>query len=217
MTSIKDAVLDRMDALSEAEVWRLERLSSREKVLLSLAAEVCLPATGLERQLELARRHGVPARAMRDAIRFVAYESGYALASAAMSALGPDTNDDPVSAEAIGEAAVEDVNPMPPPVQAQLAALDPRFARFMVMQSRMRRDHLTSLTQRERGMISMTADIMCQTLGETFRVHAGRAHRGGADAETLREVVCFAAPYGVTRVWNALEALNGFVGSLAAP
>jgi alkylhydroperoxidase/carboxymuconolactone decarboxylase family protein YurZ len=131
-----------------------------------------------------------------------------------MSALGPE--EDRASADAMNEAASEDVNPMPPSVQAQLAELDPRFARFMVMQSRMRRDHLTSLTQRERGMISMTADIMYQTLGQTFRAHAGRAFRGGADRETLREVVCFNAPYGVTRVWNALAALNGFIDSLGA-
>ncbi|WP_328451241.1 carboxymuconolactone decarboxylase family protein [Amycolatopsis sp. NBC_00438] len=65
-----------------------------------------------------------------------------------------------------------------------------------------------TLTERERGLVSLSVDVHYQTLAETFRIHVGRARRGGATPEDVRAAVRFLAQFGVTRAWCAWEALN---------
>ena len=81
----------------------------------------------------------------------------------------------------------------------------------------MRQDHLSaSLSVRERAFLSMTADVMFQTLGDSFQIHTRRAMGGGgADKDTVRELVCYLAQFGVTRAWTALQAMNIFLHDVA--
>ena len=218
MVTSSDSVLACMRAVGEDLLAaRLSGLTPRERVYLSLAAEVCLSPGAMEAIVADAGRHGITSADLRAVIRFVAYEAGYSQATAAMlrlNALAPHA-DDPAAARAMADAAAEDVDSLPDFARAKLTKLDPRFGELMTLESRMRRDHLTTLSVRERAFISMTADIMYQTLGDTFRIHTMRALRAGVDHETVRAVACYAARFGVTRAWSALDAMNTFLPDAA--
>ena len=69
-----------------------------------------------------------------------------------------------------------------------------------------------TLSERERGLVSLSVDVHYQTLADTFRIHVGRALRGGAAPEDVRAALRFNAQFGVTRAWHAWEALNAILG-----
>ncbi|GAB3163354.1 hypothetical protein GCM10027258_83590 [Amycolatopsis stemonae] len=68
-----------------------------------------------------------------------------------------------------------------------------------------------TLSERERGLVSMSVDVHYQTLADTFRTHVGRARRGGASPEDVRAALRFLGQFGVTRAWHAWEALNAIL------
>ena len=69
-----------------------------------------------------------------------------------------------------------------------------------------------TLSERERGLVSLSVDVHYQTLADTFRIHVGRALRGGASPEDVRAALRFNAQFGVTRAWRAWEVLNAILG-----
>jgi hypothetical protein len=44
-------------------------------------------------------------------------------------------------------------------------------------------------------------------MADTFRIRVGRAMRGGAFPEDVRAALRFNAQFGVTRAWEALNAI----------
>ena len=215
-----DPVLVQLESASEADVWRLARLTPREKIFICLVADVCQAALGapFARHVAYANREGVTAEDLREALRFMAYDSGYHVATAAMERLDELERPEPVDAtarvQAIAARASATENPLPGFVRARLDDLGEHFTGFMGLQSRMRTD--TTLSQRERAFMTMTIDVLYQTLDDTFRMHATRALNNGADRETVREAVCFGALFGAARAWNALRALKDFYAELDA-
>jgi alkylhydroperoxidase/carboxymuconolactone decarboxylase family protein YurZ len=99
-------------------------------------------------------------------------------------------------------------SPIPLPTREAVRALDPGFADYMELQSRMRAG-MELISGRERAFATMTVDVLYQTLEESFRVHVGRALRTGATPEEVRAVVRFSARFGMTKAWRALRVLNG--------
>ena len=100
-------------------------------------------------------------------------------------------------------------SPLPEQFRGMLAEIDRHYAEHFDLQSRMRSGHEPgTLTERERGFVSMSIDVHYQTLDETFETHIGRAVRGGAGPEDLRAVLRFLAQFGVTRAWQGWKVLN---------
>jgi alkylhydroperoxidase/carboxymuconolactone decarboxylase family protein YurZ len=215
-----DPVLAQLESASEADVWRLGRITPREKIFIALVANVCQStASGpFARHVEQAKREGVTVEDIREAIRFMAYDSGYHVAVAAMERLDEieksTSADTTARVQAIATLAAGTANPLPGFVRARLDDLGEQFTGFMGLQSRMRSD--TTLSQRERAFMTMTIDVIYQTLDDTFRMHATRALSNGADRETVHEALCFGALFGAARAWNALRALKDFYAELDA-
>ncbi|WP_328606309.1 carboxymuconolactone decarboxylase family protein [Amycolatopsis sp. NBC_00345] len=210
-----DPAFARMAEATARFVGAVPGLTEREKVFLRVVADVCQPSLGLpfEAHVRAGLAAGVSVVDIRTLLRFIAYDTGYPAAAAGFErlveleeTLGLPRPELPLPAE---DLLAPGPSPLPPPVRAQLAELDPHFAEFFDLQSRMRTDPgFAGLSERERGFATMSVDIHYQTLGETFTAHVGRALRGGASPDDVRSVLRFNAQFGATRVWQAWQVLN---------
>jgi alkylhydroperoxidase/carboxymuconolactone decarboxylase family protein YurZ len=213
MVSKLDPVFAEMSAATDHDVWaRIPELTAREKALLCVVADVCQQTLGLPFELHVmtAREHGVDADDLRELLRFIAYDSGYPAALAALDRLtgiehehglpGPTGQRHEVNADGTG-------SPIPAPVRGAVHGLDGHLGRHMDLQSRMRAG-MERLSVRERAFATITVDVLYQTLDESLRVHVTRALGSGATPEDVRAVVRFSAQFGMTKAWRGLRALD---------
>ncbi|MFG1709824.1 carboxymuconolactone decarboxylase family protein [Nonomuraea sp. M3C6] len=208
VTKTLDPVFEEMSAATDRTVWEgMPELSAREKVLLCVVADVCQQTLGLpfEAHVAMARECGVSADDLRELLRFISYDSGYPAALSAMARLA-DLEPEPAGPGHAVNADGAD-SPIPAPTRQAVRNLDPAFAGFMDLQSRMRAG-MERLSGRERAFATMLVDVLYQTLEESFQVHVARALRAGATPEEVRAVVRFSAQFGMTKAWRGLRALN---------
>ncbi|MFF4621672.1 carboxymuconolactone decarboxylase family protein [Nonomuraea jabiensis] len=208
-----DPVFAEMSEATDRKTWEeITELSMREKILLSLVGDVCQQTLGLpfEAHVTMAYENGLSADDLRELLRFIAYDSGYPAALSALARLvdiereqglpGPTGDGHPIDADGR-------TSPIPAPTRQAVRNLDPAFADYMDLQSRMRAQ-MRRLTVRERAFATMTVDVLFQTLEESFRVHVTRALKAGATPEEARAVVRFSAQFGLTKAWRGMRALN---------
>jgi alkylhydroperoxidase/carboxymuconolactone decarboxylase family protein YurZ len=215
-----DSDFDRLLAATERHAWDVPRLTDREKVLLSVAADVCDGTLGLpfSRHVAAGVKYGVYPDDLRTLLGLVAFETGYPAALAGYDRLGeverelglPATGPD----GGAGAVAAAPASPPPAAVRARWHEVDPGFGAYLDLQSGML-DGLTGLSVRERAFCAITCDVLYQTLEETLGVHTGRALGAGASPDDVRAVVLFTAQRGVTRTWNAFRALTRHLAELA--
>lgn len=190
-------------------------LSSRERALLSLVADVCTQTLGTPYELHVraALDNGLDADDLRELLRFISYDSGYPAALAALERLveiertydlpGPTGPAHRLNTDGTG-------SPIPAAMRAEVHALDPSFADYMDLQSRMRAD-MSRISVRERAFATIAVDVLYQTLQESFRAHVGRALGTGATPDEVRAAVRATAPFGMTRTWRALDVLDALL------
>ena len=221
--------LDRLAALDPAFaqlvgatakfVRAIPELTDREKTFLCVTADVCQGSLGLAftAHVRAGLKAGVSTSDVRELLRFVSYDCGYHAATAGIeriteleTELGiPHPDAELLADDLVSTGPDAAPTPLPDAVRARLAELDPHFAEYFDLQSRMRTGHGPgTLTERERGLVSLSVDVHYQTLADTFRTHVGRALRGGATPEDVRAALRFLSQFGVTRAWHAWEALN---------
>ncbi|MBE8521878.1 carboxymuconolactone decarboxylase family protein [Amycolatopsis sp. H6(2020)] len=214
-----DPVFAQMVGATAQYVRAIPELTDREKTFLCVTADVCQASLGLAftAHVRTGLAAGVSTADIRELLRFVSYDCGYHAATAGIeriteleTELGlarPDS--EPLAAELVSTGPDAAPSPLPEAVRARLTELDPHFAGYFDLQSRMRTGHGPgTLSERERGLVSLSVDVHYQTLADTFRTHVGRALRGGAALEDVRAALRFNAQFGVTRAWHAWEALN---------
>jgi alkylhydroperoxidase/carboxymuconolactone decarboxylase family protein YurZ len=221
-TTEQPTALDRLAALDPAfaqlaeatvkHVRAIPELTDREKTFLCVAADVCQGSLGLAftAHVRAGLAAGVSTSDVRELLRFVSYDCGYHAASAGIervAELEAELGIDPE--RTVPEPVPDGPSPLPEEVRTRLNELDPQFTDYFDLQSRMRAGHGPgTLSERERGLVSLSVDVHYQTLADTFRIHVGRALRGGASPEDVRAALRFNAQFGVTRAWQAWEALN---------
>jgi alkylhydroperoxidase/carboxymuconolactone decarboxylase family protein YurZ len=214
-----DPVFAQMTVASVGHARAVPELTDREKTFLNVVADICQGSLGLafEAHVRAGLRADVTVEDLRELLRFVSYDIGYAAAVAGFEALAALV-EEPASASLLDESLVSTgpdaaPSPLPEPVREQLAGMDPHFAEYFDLQSRMRVGHGPgSLSDRERGLVSLSVDVHYQTLGDTFRIHVNRALGGGASPDDVRAALRLIAPFGVTRAWEAWLVLNPLLG-----
>ncbi|WP_410569385.1 carboxymuconolactone decarboxylase family protein [Amycolatopsis sp. cmx-4-61] len=214
-----DPVFAQMTGATAKYVRAVPELTDREKTFLCVTADVCQACLGLAfaAHVKAGLAAGVSTADVRELLRFVSYDCGYHAASAGIERIAeleaelglPRPDAEPLAPELVSTGPDAAPSPLPDPVRARLTELDPHFTGYFDLQSRMRTGHGPgTLTERERGLVSLSVDVHYQTLADTFRTHVGRALRGGAAPEDVRAALRFNAQFGVTRAWHAWEALN---------
>ncbi|MFI1095933.1 carboxymuconolactone decarboxylase family protein [Streptomyces sp. NPDC020917] len=214
--------LDPVLAEMAAATFRLTRssgkLTPRELSVVNLVADVCEQVLGMTFALHVraALDSGLDADDLRELLRFISYDSGYPAALAALERLaeverdhglpGPTGQGHEVNADGTG-------SPLPEAMRAEVRALDPDFAEYMDLQSRMR-GGMSRISVRERAFATLTVDVLYQTLQESFRAHVGRALGAGAAPSEVRAAVRATAPFGMTRTWRALIVLDALLPDL---
>lgn len=195
----------------------LPQLSSREKALLMLVADLCNQTLGrpFREHVADAVASGLTYADIRDALRGVAFETGYPAATAAFDALAGIERaaglplDTPVPVPDTARPPIM----VPSAVRAMWYEVDEGFGVFMELQASLVSGS-SRLTPRERAFAAIMCDVQFQTLQETFRLHISRALTAGVDPEDLRAVLRFGAQFGVARIWNAFSALAAHLESL---
>ena len=190
-------------------------LTPREKILLSLVADVCQQTLNrpFETHVLAGIKAGLTTDDLRELLRFIAYDSGYPAATSALDRLteietthalpAPTSPGHELNANGTG-------SPLPASMKQAIQTLDPTFANYMELQSRMRAG-MQLLSVRERAFATITVDVLYQTLEESFEVHVTRALRAGATPEEVRAVVRYAAQFGMTKSWRAMRVLHGLL------
>ena len=220
--AVLDPVFAQMAGATAEYVRSIPELTDREKTFLCVTADVCQASLGLAfaAHVRTGLAAGVSTADIRELLRFVSYDCGYHAATAGIERIAeleaelglacPDA--EPLAAELVSTGPDAAPSPLPEAVRARVAGLDPHFAGYFDLQSRMRTGHGPgTLGERERGLVSLSVDVHYQTLADTFRTHVGRALRGGASPEDVRAALRFNAQFGVTRAWHAWEALNAIL------
>jgi alkylhydroperoxidase/carboxymuconolactone decarboxylase family protein YurZ len=217
-----DKVFGQMALATREHVWAIPELSDREKVLLSVVADVCQGSLGapFDLHVRIGVARGVSTVDIRALLRFISYDCGYHAALAAFErlasielALGVSAPDaEPLPAELVSTGPDAAPSPLPAAVRAQLADLDPHFAEHFDLQSRMRSQG--TLSVREKAFATMSIDVHYQTLEESFQIHVDRALGAGASVEDVRAVLRFNGVFGMIRAWRAWKALNAHLATL---
>jgi alkylhydroperoxidase/carboxymuconolactone decarboxylase family protein YurZ len=218
-----DPPFGQMYAATTAHAWAIPQLTDREKTFLCLVADVCHADLGLAFELHVRTglAHGVSIADIRSLLRFIAYDSGY---HAALNALGRLAEIEPEESLPDAELLAEELtttgaaaapSPLPEPIRAHLRELDPHFAEYCDLQSRMRTPSgPDTLSIRERPFAGMSIDVHYQTLDESFRIHTNRALGAGASHDDVRAVLRFITQFGATKVWRAWPVLNAHLAEL---
>ncbi|WP_019631253.1 carboxymuconolactone decarboxylase family protein [Actinomadura atramentaria] len=214
----RDAVFAEMSAATD-RLLAEHGPSVRERLLLCLVADVCGQTFGpsFTAHVGAARDHGLTADDLRELLRFIAYDSGYPAALAALDRLAAVEHDLglPGSTGRAHEVNADGAgSPIPKAARARVRALDAPFADYMDLQSRMRAG-MSQLSVRERAFATITVDVLYQTLAESFSLHVTRALGAGATPDEVRGVVRYTARFGMTRAWRALHVLDGLLAERA--
>jgi 4-carboxymuconolactone decarboxylase len=198
-----DPEFGRMAAEVGMHAWSLPYLTMREKAFVFLAADLCTANIGfpLLTHVQMAGANGVSVPECVAAIRHLAPYVGYPTAAVALQQLRQlDSVEEARPQQADGVALTAET------VDA-LADLDTEFAGFVANQYNQRWAS-GELSSRERALACIAADVVNQTLDESFSLHIELALAAGADDVQVRAVLLLVAEYGITKAWRAYRALS---------
>jgi 4-carboxymuconolactone decarboxylase len=199
-----DPEFGRMAAEVGMHAWSLPQLTMREKAFVFLAADLCTANVGfpLLTHVQMASVNGVSVPECVAAIRHLAPYVGYPTAAVALQRLrelepAEQLQPQPLLGWDLPEEKVD-----------ALAELDEKFAGFVANQYNQRWGS-GDLSPRERALACVAADVLNQTLDESFAWHLDMALAAGASDEQIRAVLLLVAEYGIAKAWRAFRVLAG--------
>jgi 4-carboxymuconolactone decarboxylase len=203
--------------------YGLAGASTREKLLLCVANDICRQHLGLALRLhvEAALAHGVPFADLLAVVRFMGPYAGYPACADALARLAAIGTELGVDVRGVATAADQGDAPEPSRHRVQpgedIGIADPWLAGFVASRTG-RSWALPGLTDRERAYLALTADVARQTLGAAFRRHVQLAGDSGATPDEVRDVVRFMAEFGIGATAAALRELDSILdGGAGAP
>lgn len=198
-----DPEFGRMATQVGVHAWSLPQLTMREKTFVFLAADLCTANVGfpLLTHVQMAGANGVSVPEYVTAIRHLAPYVGYPTAAVALQQLQ--------QMDSAGEPdgmPVGDRQELPGDVVDALTRLNRDFAVFVTDQFNQRWGS-PDMSPRERALACLAADVLNQTLDESFRLHVDLAITAGADLDQINAVLLLVAEFGITKAWRAYRAL----------
>src|SRR5215207_8433251 len=206
-------------ALETGELtYGLSGTSTREKLLLNLANDVCREHFGLAFRLHVqaALSHGVPFSDILGVVRFMGPYAGYPAAADALERLGGIGAELGVHVRSAATDAGVDSSSVAPDQRLRpekgFDVMDEWLTSFIT--SRIDRSWaVPGLSARERAYLALAADVAQQTLADSFRLHVRLARASGASPEEICDVVRFLAECGIVKAAAALRELDTLLGA----
>jgi 4-carboxymuconolactone decarboxylase len=211
-----DPIFGSMGIAAGRAIWALPGLSMREKAVLFLTGDVCVPQFGLPFELHLTmalQRAEMSVEDVRELFRHIAPDAGYGITATAFQKLGE-------IAEALGfdpdvKAEGNDsrkTSVYPEDALTELREMNPEFAAYVDEQSR-QLWHRGGLTRRERSFATLAVDVIGGTLGTPYRVHLKLAEEAGVTIKDIHAAMQVLAEFSIPKAWQALAALRAFQGA----
>src|SRR5262245_21167808 len=206
-----DPVFGSMGIEAGRAIWQLGELTMREKAVLFLAADVCVPEFGLPFELHLAmalKQAEMPVEDLRELFRHIAPDAGYGITATAFQKLVEIAKELGLDPRAKGTRIAPSPDAgYPGRTLAMLREIDPDFAAYVDSQAR-QLWHRCGLTRRERSLATLAVDVIGGTLGAPFRSHLAVAASAGITRNDLRAAMKVLAEFSIPKVWEALVALR---------
>jgi alkylhydroperoxidase/carboxymuconolactone decarboxylase family protein YurZ len=205
-----DPVFGPMGIEAGKAIWSEESLSMREKAILLMTADLCVPELGLPFELHVSMalgQAGMSAEELRELLRHIAPDAGFNIVAMGFERLTEvaarlGKNSRSTSGRAKAGSRIYDEATL-----SALAKLDAKFARDVDRISR----ELWSrpgLSMRERSLATFAVDVVGGTLGAPFAAHVRLCRAAGLAIDELHAALRALAEFSIPKAWEALAALH---------
>jgi 4-carboxymuconolactone decarboxylase len=215
-----DPVFGPMGIEAGRALWKQPALSMREKAILLIAADVCVPELGLPYELHIGMALGqadMTVEDLREVLRHIAPDAGFNIVAMAFQRLVEVAIELGHDAAASTASRVEGNQPVYAESTLQtLKSIDPAFADDMDRTAR-QLWHRPGLLKRERCLATFAVDVVGGTLGAPFAAHVDLCREAGLTRTDCQAAIRVLAEFSRPKAWQALIALDAqFTGTRAA-
>jgi alkylhydroperoxidase/carboxymuconolactone decarboxylase family protein YurZ len=205
-----DPVFGPMGIQAGKQIWSDAALSAREKAVVLIAADVCVPELGLpfELHIGMAVKHAeMSAEDIRELLRHLAPLAGFNIVAMAfqralevLQNLQQDTRSSAEprleTAQVYGGEAFDELRRVDPVLASDIE----RTAAQLWPRER--------LSQRERCYAALAVDVIGQTLDGPFKEHLLLCHGAGLSKDDCASAVRMLAEFSGPKAWQARLALE---------
>ena len=208
-----DPVFGQMGIEAGKAIWSAPALSMREKAVVMIAADLCVPELGLPFELHVGMALGqakMTVEDLRELLRHIAPDAGFNIVAMGFERLlqiAKELDKDSGSSATRMEAdrPVYDAATL-----AALDKLDPEFARMVDRTSRQLWSR-PGLSRRERCLATFAVDVVGGTLGTPFAAHVGLCRQAGLTRADCCVALRALAEFSIPKAWQALIALDALL------
>jgi 4-carboxymuconolactone decarboxylase len=194
-------------------IWSQQALSMREKAILLIAADLCVPELGLPFELHVGMALGqahMSVEHLRELLRHIAPDAGFNIVAMGFQRLeeiaGALGKDPKSSARRIeGGDPVYDEETL-----AALQKLDSEFAGDVDRMSRQVWSR-PGLSKRERCFATFAVHVIGGTLGAPFAWHVRFCRQAGLTRAECCAAIRMLAEFSIPKAWRALIALDALL------
>jgi alkylhydroperoxidase/carboxymuconolactone decarboxylase family protein YurZ len=206
-----DPVFGSMGIEAGRAIWEAPELTMREKAIVLVAADVCVPEFGLPFELHIGmglKRAEMPVEHFRELLRHVAPDAGYNIVSMAfqrMTEIAGQLGFDVTSTAR--RAPHGETTGLDGKTLNALRELDPAVADYVDQQARQLWNR-PGLSKRERCLATLAVMVISGTLGAPFKAHISRCVAEQLSEADLRAAIRILAEFSIPKAWEALIALK---------
>jgi alkylhydroperoxidase/carboxymuconolactone decarboxylase family protein YurZ len=203
-----DPVFGPMGIEAGRALWQQSALSMREKAILLIAADVCVPEFGLPFELHVGMalgQAGMSVEDLREVLRHIAPDAGFNIVAMAFqrlvevaTALGYDTRSTASRLERNETVYAEST-------LDALRSIDPEFANDMDRTTR-QLWHRPGLSRRERCSATFAVDVISGVLGAPFAALMDVCRDAGLSRTDCQAAIRVLAEFSRPKAWQALIA-----------
>jgi 4-carboxymuconolactone decarboxylase len=213
-----DPIFGPMGIEAGKAIWGRQELSMREKALLLISADLCVPELGLPFELHVGMalsQAGMSVEDLRELLRHIAPDAGFNIVAMGFQQLSriarevghdPDSSASPIEGE---EPVYDDAT------LSRVRELDPEFAAQI--------DHISrrlwsrpGLSRRERCLATFAVDVVGGTLGAPFEAHVQLCRDAGLTKKECHAALRALAEFSIPKAWQALIAIDPLLPHQAA-
>ena len=208
-----DPVFGQMGIEAGKAIWSAPALSMREKAVVMIAADLCVPELGLPFELHVGMALGqakMTIEDLRELLRHIAPDAGFNIVAMGFERMVQiaKTLDKDVASSASRIDADRPVYDQA--TLAGLARLDPEFARMVDQTSRQLWSR-PGLSRRERCLATFAVDVIGGTLGAPFAAHVELCRQAGLTRADCCVALRALAEFSIPKAWQALIALDALM------